>query len=70
MTCNLGNTDRLLRLVLGVGFFLLPFASGWEIWSLEPLKYGAAAIGGVLALTSSFRFCPVYRILGLSTCRP
>ncbi|WP_319825543.1 DUF2892 domain-containing protein [Thalassovita sp.] len=69
MNCNLGNLDRLLRLIAGVGLFLLPFASGWDVWQLDAVKYGTAAIGGGLALTSSFRFCPVYRILGLNTCR-
>ena len=67
--CNVGNLDRLVRLVLGVAVFLMPFATGWDIWSAALAKYGAAAIGAVLALTSVFQFCPLYRLLSINTCR-
>lgn len=69
MTCNVGNLDRLVRLVLGVCVFLMPFVSGWDIWTNDIAKYVVAAIGAVLALTSVFRFCPLYRIFGVNTCR-
>ncbi|WP_342777057.1 DUF2892 domain-containing protein [Thalassobius vesicularis] len=69
MTCNVGNLDRLVRLVAGVGIFLMPFVAGWDIWNVDAAKYAVAAIGGAIALTSAFRICPLYRVLGLNTCR-
>ena len=69
MTCNVGNLDRLVRLVVGTGLFLLPFASDWVVWTNDIAKYAVAAIGAALALTSALRTCPLYRFVGLNTCR-
>lgn len=69
MTCNVGNLDRLIRLVVGTGLFLLPFASGWGIWANDLTKYVVAVFAAVLALASALRICPLYRIFGLNTCR-
>lgn len=50
MKCNMGNSDRTLRAILGlvviaVGYY---YQSWWGALGLIPL------------LTSVFRFCPVY----------
>lgn len=67
MMANVGNVDRGLRLVLGVVLLLLPFVTSFGATS--PLLYwGALIVGAVLALTSIFKFCPAYRILGMNTC--
>lgn len=62
MQINVGNFDRILRIVLGVAllvaFFLLPEA-GYR-WLL--------LIGLVPLVTGAVKFCPLYRILGMSTC--
>lgn len=55
---NVGNTDRVVRLVLAilitaVGVY---FKSWWGLLAIVPLA---------TALTS---FCPVYKIFGLNTC--
>ncbi len=59
MKTNVGNTDRLLRIVagvvvLGLGLY---FQSWWGI------------IGLVLLLTGVFRFCALYTMLGMNTCK-
>lgn len=64
---NVGTPDRILRLVLGVLLvaspFLLPtLVAGWLAWVLP-------IVGIVLAVTAFIGFCPIYRILGLSTRR-
>jgi hypothetical protein len=60
MKRNLGNIDRGLRIVIGLVLIALAVAGviGWWGW-----------IGLVPLLTGLFRFCPAYRLLGVSTCQ-
>lgn len=69
MTANLGNLDRLLRVVLGLVLVFAPLLNIPAIWSSAALSYGSMAVGVVLALTALVRFCPLYRVLGISTCK-
>ncbi|GAB5470152.1 MAG: hypothetical protein Kilf2KO_31820 [Rhodospirillales bacterium] len=69
MVRNLGSADRLLRVLLGVVLIVLPFVTAAALWSQPLYFYGALVIGLVLVATALFRFCPLYRLLGLSTCR-
>lgn len=66
MSANVGTIDRIVRLVAGLVLIALPFATAAE----SPLVlYGVPAAGVVLVLTSLFRFCPLYRLIGVRTCR-
>jgi hypothetical protein len=60
---NVGNIDRLLRIVIGVAllaaWFMMPGA-GYR-WVFVVL--GVIAIGTALMKT-----CPLYSILGMNTC--
>ena len=60
MTSNMGNADRVIRFILGIAlvslFFLVEGGARW---------FGL--IGVVLIVTSSVSFCPLYRLLGLTT---
>lgn len=67
---NVGTPDRILRIVLGVLLLALPFIpvtaglfAGWGSW-----RFVMAAVGVVLVATAVFRFCPLYRVLGMNTC--
>ena len=59
---NVGPTDRVLRIVLGLAL-LLAFAlspeAGWRWFAL---------IGIVPLVTGLVGSCPVYSLLGISTC--
>ncbi len=59
---NVGSADRVIRIVLGAAilslFFIYPDAS-WRYYTL---------IGIVPILTALAGTCPLYSILGLSTC--
>ncbi|MCU0790858.1 MAG: DUF2892 domain-containing protein [Nitratireductor sp.] len=59
---NVGGIDRGLRIVVGLAllaaFFIYPDAS-WRYWTL---------IGVVPLLTALMGSCPLYTVLGLSTC--
>jgi len=61
--CNVGNTDRILRLIVGVLLLLWAFLglSGTGAWV-------AGIVGAILIGTSWIKFCPLYALLGLSTC--
>lgn len=59
MEMNIGSTERLLRIIAGVVIIGLGlyFQSWWGVIGLVPL------------LTGLFRFCPLYKMLGMNTCK-
>lgn len=66
MSVNVGSADRLVRLTLGLALIVLAFV----LLSANPvLFWGALVVGAVLIGTALLRFCPLYRLLGLSTCK-
>jgi len=68
MSANVGSIDRILRGIVGVILIMLPFVTGFGAGSAL-LTWGAVIVGAVLALTAVFRFCPLYRIIGVNTCQ-
>lgn len=69
MRINVGTPDRLARIVVGAVLVLLPFFSGLALF-VNPFWFWASVIvGAVLIVTAVLRFCPLYAILGLSTCK-
>lgn len=65
MNTNVGSTDRIIRLAVGVVLILLAFLAGWTgLW-----KWLGVIVGVVLVGTALMRSCPAYSILGISTCK-
>lgn len=60
MKQNLGNVDRAIRIVVGVGLLALVFVGPQTPWGY---------VGLIPLLTGVVGFCPAYCPLGLSTCR-
>ncbi len=60
---NEGTIDRALRVIVGVGLLVWFFVDKGE----GPWHY-AKLIGVVPLLTGLFGTCPIYSMLGLSTC--
>lgn len=57
---NESNTDRTIRVVLGLVILTVGIAaSSW--WAL---------VGLVPLITGIVGYCPLYAIVGISTCRP
>lgn len=59
MKPNVGTVDKWLRVALGVALIVWA-ATGGPAW---------AWLGLIPLLTGLFGFCPLYRLLGISTCR-
>ncbi len=69
MTANVGSIDRVLRIVLGLVLIALPFLSNMALFASGTATVIAVVVGLVLIATSAMRFCPLYRIFGIRTCK-
>lgn len=60
---NVGRPDRFLRIVVGIILLSLALLSLSGFWS------GAAIVVGLILIgTGFFGICPMYRLMGISTC--
>lgn len=64
MKKNLGNADKIIRLILAVVLGALYF-SGTVTGTTG---YVLLALGAIFVVTSLVGFCPIYAIVGLNTC--
>ncbi|TNE54900.1 MAG: DUF2892 domain-containing protein [Bacteroidetes bacterium] len=64
MKKNMGNVDRLLRILIAAVIAALYFTN---IIS-GALGITLLVLGGIFLLTSVISFCPIYTILGIKTC--
>ncbi|MEW9897226.1 DUF2892 domain-containing protein [Chitinivorax sp. PXF-14] len=60
MKQNIGNTERVIRVVAGLGILSLVFVGPQSIWGLLGLVPIATGLSG---------WCPPYAIFGISTCK-
>ena len=56
---NVGNIDRILRIVVGLALIALVFVGPQTPWGW---------IGLIPLATGLLRTCPLYSLIGLSTC--
>ena len=56
---NVGNVDRIVRIVVGLALLALVFVGPQTLWGL---------IGLVPLATGLMRTCPAYSLLGMNTC--
>jgi hypothetical protein len=62
MPKNMGNTDRWIRIIIGISFVL------WAIFVATGVWAGALyATGAILIITSLVGTCPLYMPFGIST---
>ena len=66
MNRNVGTVDRVVRALLGVGALALAGTLGWSSTGAIVLL----VLAGILLVTAALGFCPLYRLLGISTYRP
>ena len=60
MAQNENNVDRLIRLVVGIALLSLVFVGPHTAWGW---------IGLIPLATAAVGFCPLYRLVGIDTCR-
>ena len=59
---NIGNTDRVIRIIIGLGLLSLLLVLKGNIRFL-------GLIGLIPFLTATIGFCPLYALLGIKTCK-
>jgi len=69
MTANIGTIDRILRFVLGVVLIAAPFVGNLAFFQSTLATVITVVVGIVLVATSAMKFCPMYRVLGMNTCK-
>ena len=65
MNANVGNADKLIRVVLAAVAAVVAFATG----ASSALGIVLLVVAAVLLITSAVGFCPLYRVLGMNTCK-
>lgn len=63
MTTNVGTADRVIRVVLAVVAAIVGFSVG----AGSVLGIVLLVVAAVLLVTAAVGFCPLYRLVGLST---
>ncbi len=64
MKKNMGNADRIIRVLLAAVFAYLYFSG--TVTGIPGIVL--VVLGGVFVLTSLVSFCPLYTLVGLNTC--
>lgn len=60
MKKNIGNIDAIIRIILGLVILSLVFLGPKTLWGL---------VGLIPIFTGIIRYCPLYPILGINTCK-
>ena len=64
MTTNVGNVDKILRIIVGLALIAYAIPLGFPKTSWNWVGW----IGVVPIITALIGNCPLYSILGISTC--
>ena len=62
----MGNTDKAIRL-LGAALIIILYYTG--VIQHNTLAIVLFVIAAILVLTSLVNFCPLYKLLGINTCK-
>ncbi|AXT58140.1 DUF2892 domain-containing protein [Aquimarina sp. MMG015] len=65
MKKNMGNTDRILRLIVAITIALLYYFNIIQ----GAVAYVLLGLAGIFAVTGFVSFCPLYSLVGLNTCK-
>ncbi|WP_322892828.1 MULTISPECIES: DUF2892 domain-containing protein [unclassified Yoonia] len=69
MPVNVGDIDRVFRVVLGIVLLALPFVSGLTLFNSPFAIVISVALGLVMLVVAATRSCPLYTLLGVRTCK-
>lgn len=65
MKKNMGGADRIIRFIVAAVVAVLFYMNIIE----GTLAYVLIALAGIFAATSFISFCPLYALVGLTTCK-
>ncbi|WP_341214592.1 DUF2892 domain-containing protein [uncultured Wocania sp.] len=65
MKTNMGTADRIIR----IGIAVIIAALYWQGIITGTLAYILLALSAIFVLTSLVSFCPLYRIVGINSCK-
>lgn len=65
MNANVGSPDKIIRVVLAVVLAVVAFVTG----ASSALGIVLLVVAAVLLVTAAVGFCPLYRVLGMNTCK-
>jgi hypothetical protein len=65
MKKNMGTTDRTIRILIAVTLSVLYFTGVLG----GGMGIAALIVAGVMLLTSLIGFCPLYTLVGISSCK-
>lgn len=66
MTCNVGGIERPIRIGAGVLAIMAGLFAGFS----GAMSGIVLAVGVILLLTGGVGYCPLFALLGVSTCTP
>lgn len=69
MHANVGIPDRIIRIAAGVALALVVLFSGLPLFASAVWFWIGLAVSAILIVTAVAGFCPLYTVLGVSTCR-
>jgi uncharacterized membrane protein HdeD (DUF308 family) len=64
MTCNVGGTERGIRIVVGIALIAAGALAGLS----EGLTIAAYVVGAVALVTGAVGYCPAWQLFGINTC--
>lgn len=64
MNCNVGGTERGIRIVVGLVLFGVGAFAGLP----DAGMYAAYVVGAVALVTGAIGFCPAWSLFGVNTC--
>ena len=65
MSCNVGGTERRIRLIVGVGLLGVAWLMNLPSWGIAMIS----VIGGIALVTGAVWYCPAWSVLGVNTCQ-
>ena len=63
---NVGKTDAIIRVIVGM---ILPHFTRWGVVSGNVWVAILHILGIILVVTSAIRYCPLYKLLNISTAK-
>jgi len=65
MKTNVGNADRVIRVIVAIICIALIFAGPFNG---NTVRIILGVVAAIMIITSLFRVCPLYRVFGFNTC--